>query len=140
MKMSKISLIAALAAGALIAFTPTLRAADQPERPNRPERGPRVGQAGDRLKEIAEKLDLTADQKTKLQEAMKAQRAARPDLKDATPEERRAAMKKSREAMDAKVKEILTPEQYTKWEKLRQEIRPGGPNGKRRGPGGPPAE
>lgn len=147
MKMHKISLLAALAAGALIALTPNLRAEDKPEKPNRPERpegGPRGGQRGDMLKEMAEKLNLTADQKAKLQEAIKAQRENRKDLKDATPEERRAAMKEAREAMNAKLKEILTAEQYAKWEKIREENRPGGPGGpggnekpgaKKRGPG-----
>lgn len=138
MKMPKFSLLAALAAGALIALTPNLRAADKPERPNRPERpegGPRAGQRGDMLKEMAEKLDLSADQKAKLQEAFKAQREA---MKDLSPEERRAKMKETREAMNAKLKEILTAEQYAKWEKIREENRPGGPNGpgKRPGPNG----
>jgi Spy/CpxP family protein refolding chaperone len=145
MKMHKISLLAALAAGALIALTPNLRAADKPERPNRPERpeaGPRGGQRGDMLKEMVEKLDLTADQKSKLQEALNAQREERADLRDATPEERRAKMQENRKAMDAKIKGILTAEQYAKWEKFREENRPGRPNGpgKRRAPGGPDGE
>lgn len=132
MKTPKISLLAALAAGALIAFTPNLRAEDKPERPNRPERpegGPRAGERGDMLKKMAEELNLTEAQKTQLQEAFKAQRETRKDLKDATPEERRAAMKEGRDKMDAKIKEILTPEQYAKWEKIREQNRPGGPNG-----------
>ena len=136
MKMHKISRRAAVAAGALFALTPSLRAEDKPAKApkaERPEGGPRGGQRGDMLKEMAEKLNLTAEQKTKLQEAFKAQRENRKDLKDATPEERRAAMKEAREAMDAKIKEILTPEQYAKWEKIRQENRPGGPGGKRPG-------
>ncbi len=133
MKFQKISLLAAVAAGVLIAMSPTVRAEDKPERPARPERpegGPRGGQRGDQLKKMAEELNLTANQKAKLQEALKAQAENRKDLKDATPEERRAAMKEAREKMDAKFKEILTAEQYAKWEKLRQENRPGGPGGK----------
>lgn len=132
MKMQKITLLAALAAGALFAFTPALRAEDKPAKPagERPEGGPRGGQRGDQLKKMAEELNLTADQKAKLQEALKSQAENRKDLKDATPEERRAAMKESREKMDAKFKEILTAEQYAKWEKLRQENRPGGPGAK----------
>lgn len=133
MKMSKISILATLAAGALFALTPSLRAEDQPAKPaagEHPAGGPRGGQRGDMLKEMAEKLNLTADQKTKLQEALKSQRDNRKDLKDATPEERRTAMKEGREKMDAKIKEILTPEQYAKWEKIRQENRPAGPGSK----------
>ena len=148
MKMHKVSLWAALAAGVLLAISPTVRAADKPERPERPERregGPRQGQRGDLLKRLAEELNLTAEQKTQLQEALKAQRENRPDLKDATPEERREAMKEAREKREAKLKEILTPEQYAKWEKIRDERGPGGPGpvgpgGKRRGPGADKSE
>ena len=138
MKMHKVSLLAALAAGALIAFTPTLRAEDKPARPERPERpGGGPGQRGDMLKKMAEELSLTDDQKAKLQEVFKAQREA---MKDLSPEERREKMKESREATNAKVKAILTAEQYAKWEKIRDERRPGGPGNendpgeKRRGP------
>ena len=130
MKMHKVSLLAALAAGALIAFTPTLRAEDKPARPERPERpgggpgGP--GQRGDMLKKMAEELGLSDEQKSKLQEVFKSQRES---MKDLSPEERREKMKESRDAMSAKVKEILTAEQYAKWEKIRDERRPGGPGG-----------
>ena len=120
MKLHKISLLAALAAGALFALTPSLRAEDKPAKPAHPEAGPHAGPRGDMLKEMGEKLNLTADQKTKLQEAFKAQREA---MKDLTPEERKEKMKANRQATDAKIKEILTPEQYTQWEKMRQENR-----------------
>jgi protein CpxP len=141
MKMHKVSLLAALAAGALIAFTPTLRAEDKPARPERPERpGGGPGQRGDMLKKMAEELGLSDAQKSKLQEVFKSQREA---MKDLSPEERREKMKESREAMNAKVKEILTAEQYAKWEKIRDERRPGRPggpgnedgDGEKRGPG-----
>jgi Spy/CpxP family protein refolding chaperone len=121
MKLHKISLLAALAVGALFALTPTLRAEDKPAKPTHPEAAPRGGQRGEMLKEMGEKLNLTADQKTKLQEAFKTQRET---MKDLTPEERREKMKGNRKATDAKIKEILTPEQYTQWEKQRQENRP----------------
>lgn len=147
MKMHKVSLLITLAAGALIAFTPTLRAEDKPDRPERPERpaggpgGAGGGQRGDMMKKMAEELSLSDEQKTKLQEVFKAQREA---MKDLSPEERREKGKETREAMDAKVKAILTAEQYAKWEKIRQERRPGGPGNEggaggagenRRGPG-----
>jgi Spy/CpxP family protein refolding chaperone len=136
MKMHKVSLLAAIAAGALIAFTPSLRAEDKPNRPERPAGGLGGGQRGDMLKKMAEELGLTEDQKTKLQEAFREQREA---MKDLSPEERREKVKETREAMNAKVKAILTPEQYAKWEKIRDERRPGGlggpgGDGEKRGP------
>jgi Spy/CpxP family protein refolding chaperone len=171
MKMQKLKLMAALAVGAVIALAPYVQAQERPERPNRPERperserperpavgerperpgGPRAGQPGDMIKEMEEKLALTAEQKTKLQEAVKAQRETAQGLRDLPPEERRTKMQENRQAMQAKIKEILTAEQFTKWEKIRSEARPGGgnrpggpgapgaggPGGNRRGPGGP---
>jgi protein CpxP len=146
MKMQKLSLMAALAAGALIALTPTLRAQDS--KPTRPEAGPRTGQgqrgeaAKERLAKISEELNLTAEQKTKFEAAMKAQAETVRGLRDATPEERREKMQAARKEMDGKIKEILTAEQYAKWEKIRQQRGPGGPGGqgRRGGPGGPGAD
>ena len=137
MKMHKASMLAALAAGALIALTPGLRAQDKPERP---EGGPRAGQRGgdakERLAKISEELKLTSDQKTKVEAAMKEQAETMRGLRDATQEERREKMQAARKAFEGKMKEILTAEQYTKWEKIRQERGPGGQGG-RGGPGGP---
>ena len=138
MKMHKVSLLAALAAGALFALTPTLRAQDG-NKPNRPEGGPRAGQRGEQAKErlakISEDLKLTDDQKTKVEAAMKAQAETLRGLRDATPEERREKMQAARKAFDGKMKEILTADQYAKWEKTREQRGPGG-EGRRGGPGG----
>lgn len=138
--MHKVSLLAAIVAGALIAFAPALRAEDKParkERPERPAGGPGGGQRGDMLKKMAEELGLSEEQKTKLQAAAQAQRES---MKDLSPEERREKMKETRETMNAKVKEILTAEQYAKWEKIRDERRPGGPGGDAEKPGKKPGK
>lgn len=135
--------MAALAVGALIVFSPLVRAADKPERPEgRPPQGQRAEMAKERLAKMAEELKLTEEQKTKVAAAMKAQAETVRGLKEATPEERKEKMKASRAEMEKKMKEILTPEQFTKWEKLRKEGGPGGPGkpGRRGGPGGPGAE
>jgi Spy/CpxP family protein refolding chaperone len=142
MKMHKVSLMAALAAGALIACTPTLRAQDKPDRP---EGGPRAGQRGemvkDRLARLTEELSLTAEQKTKIEAVMKEQAESLRGLRDATPEDRKDKMQAARKEFDTKVKGILTTEQYAKWEKIREQRGPGGPGGpggpRRGGPGGP---
>jgi periplasmic protein CpxP/Spy len=131
MKMHKVSLMAALAAGALIAFSPVLRAEDtKPE--GRPSgQGPRAGMAKERLAKMAEELKLTAEQKTKVEAVLKEQGEKMRGMKDATPEERRAKGKALREETTKKMKEILTPEQYEKWLKLREQ----GPQGRK--PGAP---
>lgn len=141
MKMHKFSLMAALVAGTLIALTPVLRAEDA--KPDRPERGQGQGQRGEAAKErmakLTEELNLTADQQTKIQAAMKEQAETLRGLRDAAPEERREKMQAARQEMNAKVKTILTADQYAKWEKIREQRGPGGPGGegKRGGPGGP---
>jgi periplasmic protein CpxP/Spy len=143
MKMQKVSLMAALAAGALIAFSPLVRAEDKPTPPEkRPPQGQRGEMAKERIAKMAEELKLTDEQKTKVTALLKEQQEKMRGMKEATPEERKEKMKAGREEMQKKMKEILTPEQFTKWEKLRKEGGPGGPGGpgRRGGPGGPGAE
>jgi Spy/CpxP family protein refolding chaperone len=145
MKMHKVSLMAALAAGALIALTPALRAQDKPDRP---EGGPRAGQRGEmakeRLAKLAEELNLSAEQKTKVEAVLREQAETLRGLRDATPEERREKMQAARKELDTKIKAILSAEQYAKWEKIREQRGPGGPGGpggpRRGGPGGPGGE
>jgi periplasmic protein CpxP/Spy len=135
MKTNKIKWMAALVAGALIALAPSLRAADKAQRPEgAPPRGPRVEAVKERLAKMAEELNLTAEQKTKVEAALKAQAESLRGLKDATPEERREKGQAARKEMQKAMKEILTPEQYAKFEKLREERRangPGGPEGRK---------
>ncbi len=143
MKMQKVGIMTALAAGALIALSPMGRAEDKPGPPEgRPPQGQRGEMVKERIAKMAEELKLTDEQKTKVTTVMKEQAEAMRGLRDATPEERREKMKAGREEMQKKMKEILTPEQYAKWEKLRKEGGPGGPGrpGRRGGPGGPGAE
>ena len=81
----------------------------------------------DRFEQLAERLDLNADQKTKVQQI----------LSD-TREQLRALRKESeprvndiRSQADARLQEVLTPEQWQKFQTMRQEQRG------RRGRGGP---
>lgn len=134
MKLQKLSLVAALAA-ALFAVTSNLQA--QENKPDRPPGGPRAGQRGggdikERLARIAEELQLTADQKTKVEAALKQQAETLRGLRDATPEDRREKMQAARKAFEAEMKGILTADQYAKWEKMREDRR-----GEGRGPRGP---
>lgn len=128
MKMHKVSLMAALAAGALIAFSPVLRAEDTKPEARTPGQGPRAGMIKERLAKMAEELKLTDDQKTKVEAVLKEQAEKMRGLKDATPEERREQGKAMREETAKKMKDILTPEQYEKFLKLREQgPRGGGP-------------
>ena len=138
-----IKLITALALGSLLAVA-TTNAQDKPARKPRPDGPPpsegqpggRVEAAKERMAKMAEELNLTEEQKKKIQDFTKSQAEKRQALRDATPEERQAKAKELRDEFNAKMKEILTPEQYTKWEKSRPQPgqRPGGPGGEGRRP------
>ena len=152
MKAPRISLIAALIAGVLAAYTPAGLAQDanaskeapkpagRPAGPGGPG-GQRGEMAKERLNKMAEELKLTDEQKTKVEAVMKEQqekmRGSREANANATPEERREKMKTVREELSKKMKGILTPEQFEKWEKMPQGRGPGG-QGRPGGPGGPP--
>lgn len=122
--MHKVRLMAAFAAGVLLALSPALRAEDA-----KPGQGPRAGMMKERFARMAEELKLTDEQKPKVEAVLKEQAEKMRALKDATPDERRTEGKALREEGAKKLKEILTPEQYEKFLKLRES----GPQ--KRGPG-----
>ena len=87
------------------------------------DRGPR-----NRIDELAERLQLTADQKTKVQEIFgdtrEQLRAARQEMEPRMAEIRRQA--------DGRLQTVLTPEQWEKFQRMREERQRRG-----RGPRGP---
>jgi Spy/CpxP family protein refolding chaperone len=149
--MKAYKLIAAIALGGLMACGPIARAEDSTNTPPPPSGGekapPPRGQRGGRpnFQAIIEKLDLTDDQKPKVKAVMDDQREKMMALRDDTalsPEDRQTKRKAITEAGDAKLKEILTPEQYTKFLDLRKQMmnrRGGGPGGGAGGNPPPPA-
>jgi Spy/CpxP family protein refolding chaperone len=90
--------------------------------------GPR---SRDRFEQLAERLNLTADQKTKVQQILsdtrEQLRAVRRDTEPRVTEIRRQA--------DAHLQEVLTPEQWQQFQKERHEMR-----ARRGGRGGPRGE
>lgn len=134
--MTRIGLMAALLTGALLA-APALSNAqeagkDARPRPGRGAPGPGLGQQ-ERLDKLAEDLKLTEEQKKKVAEAQKAHieklRAIREDS-SLSQEQRREKFRAAMEEFSKKMKEILTTEQYEKWQKMR-------PQGLGRGRGAP---
>jgi Spy/CpxP family protein refolding chaperone len=133
MKLQKFSLIAGLALGALLACTSVATAQDNKEKK---EGAPGAGGGAGgrnmspeaRFEKMSTELNLTEDQKPKVKAALKEQF---DKMKDLSPEERREKGPAMREEADKKMKEILTADQYKKF----QSMRPGRPGGG--GPGGP---
>ena len=125
MKITKSTLAAALTLASLISFKPLALAADKPDaaKPG-PARRERREQARDRIEQMAKELNLSDDQKGKLkpifqQEAEKL-KALREDT-SLSREQRREKLKGIRDEIAAKVKGVLTTEQFEKWQKRRNE-------------------
>ncbi len=146
MKTQKFSLIAVLAAASLVALSATARADDtntpssNTPPPQGAERRPNMRRASpeQRLNHMAEALKLTDEQKDKVKAVLQAEGEKMRGLRDLAPDERREKAKAVREETVAKMKDILTAEQFTKWQEMRQNR--GGGN---RAPGGnarPPSQ
>ena len=70
---------------------------------------------------MLDQLNLTADQKPKVQAIREAQRQKVRDLRQdtsLTPEDRKAKMKALRDDEVTQMKAVLTPEQFDKWQKM----------------------
>ena len=142
MKATKMTLIAALAVGSLLMLSPALRADDATNTPpSAPPAGgppgPGMRGRGPNFDMIAQRLNLTDDQKPKVKEILDNQRQQMRDLRqdqDMSPEDRTAKMKTIREDTNAKLKAVLTADQFEQWQKMEARMR-----GPRNGPsGGPP--
>lgn len=138
MKMTKTLAIATFVAGSLFAGSLALQAQDTPQTPPSAGAGPGA-HARPNAEQIAKDLGLTDDQKAKVKAALEEQQAAMKTLHENTTlskEDKRTQMKALRESFLAKMKEILTPDQFEKWQKAMQHNRPSGGGQK---PQAPPA-
>ena len=125
MKMLKISLVAALALGGLLACATVASAQDA----NASKGKGRGGNVTQRVENLDKEVTLTADQKTKVtalfEEQSKKMQAMRAENPNMTQEQRREKMTAMREEQNKEMKKILTPEQFTKYEKIQAERKRG---------------
>jgi Spy/CpxP family protein refolding chaperone len=88
-----------------------------------------------RMKQLDEKLSLTADQKAQINaiwdKAEADARAAREDASATAKEDRRAKVRESMKAVRQQVRGVLTPEQQKIFDTMPQDRRGGGPGGPR---------
>jgi len=132
MKATRTLFIAALIAGSLFAGNTALRAADTNTPPSTPPAGgpPPGGPPGGpgmrgRLgfDMTAKQLDLTEDQKPKVKAILDDEVQQMRDLRQdnsLSPDDRRTKMRTARDNTAAKLKDVLTPEQFVKWQKVTQ--------------------
>ncbi|MBI3875986.1 MAG: hypothetical protein HY300_08515 [Verrucomicrobia bacterium] len=122
MKTKRLMFISALSG--LVAFAPAAFSQEKKDEPKAPERGKAA--PGDRLKELAEQLNLTDEQKEKLkpivQEEVEKLKALREDA-TLSRQDKVAKFREIQEGAQAKIKAILTPEQQEKMDKLREKAK-----------------
>lgn len=123
MKLNRTLMIVTLVTGSLFAADMAVRAQNATNTPPagaRPPGGPAL-RGGMNVDYFATQLGLSEDQKTKFKPVLDEMRQKMVDLrKDTTlnQADRRAKVKEIRDDANAKLKEILTPEQYNKWIKI----------------------
>ena len=121
-------LIAALAVGSLLVCSPALRAGATNTPPSTPPAGaPPAGQPPrGGFERLSEQLNLTADQKPKVQSIMQAQMdkilALRQDT-SLTVEDRRAKAKAIHDEYVTQMKAVLTADQFQKWQDMQSKMR-----------------
>jgi periplasmic protein CpxP/Spy len=126
MRTNKLMLAATMALGVLLACGTAAMAQD-----NKEGKGGKRGMVSpeERLKQIDEACKLTDAQKPKVKAALEDTQTKMQEARNAPQEERRDKVRTVMADLDKKMKEILTPEQYTKYE----ETRPARGGGKKKG-------
>jgi periplasmic protein CpxP/Spy len=124
MKLSKISVIAAMVLGGLVAGSTIVRAADDAT-PKGKGKGNRMT-VEQTLEKLTTELTLTDAQKPKVKEVLEDTSKKRQELMadSSTPQdERRTKFRALMDDQEKKLKEILTPDQMEKYKKWAEENR-----------------
>jgi Spy/CpxP family protein refolding chaperone len=127
--MNKFSAVAVLTLGGLLAFSTLATAQEAKE--GKDKGGKRAPGIEQQLERMTTDLKLTDAQKPKVKAVLEESMKKRQALRDVPQDQRREKMRAATEEQQKKMKEILTSEQFEKWQKQRQEMRrnrPGGPN------------
>ena len=132
MRINRLGIIAAVVVG-LVACGQLASAQEAKEGKGKGKRG---FSAADRLERMTEELKLTDEQKPKVKAVLEDSDKKRQEIfaDSSVPQDQRR--EKFRAIMDdesKKLKEILKPDQYEKWEKLRESMRGGRGGGEKKG-------
>jgi len=120
MKLNKTLMLAALVAASMFATDVAVHAQDATNTPAAGARPP-GGRARLTFESVATQLDLSEDQKAKVRPIFADMQQKRTEVfKDASlqPADKRAKQKEIMDDTTSKLKDILTPEQFAKWQKL----------------------
>jgi periplasmic protein CpxP/Spy len=122
--MKKVSLIAALALGSLLAFSTSASAQDASTNKDA-KKGGKGGRMSveQRMDRLSTELKLTDEQKPKVKAVLEESSKQMQGLRDVPQDERRSKMQSIREEENKKMKEILTPDQMEKYKKMQDEMK-----------------
>ena len=121
-RIPRISLVAAVVLGGLLGCLPV---ATQAAKLGHPASGKSAG-AKERFQDIAAQLQLTDQQKQQLKPILREEAQKLKSLWAETgvaKRQKHAQLNQIRQDFTARVKAILTPEQFAKWQNLRGELR-----------------
>ncbi len=132
--MSKLSLVAAMVIGGLLACSMLATAQDATNAPAR-KGGKRGFSVEQQLERMTTQLNLTDEQKPKVKAALDDQQKKLHEMRgdtNLTREERMEKMKTMRADMEKKMKGILNPDQFEKWQKSHEQFHKKGPGGEKK--------
>jgi Spy/CpxP family protein refolding chaperone len=118
MKINKVSM-AIIAATAVLAVSPAVLAQTDTNKPAAgAQAGRGAGRGGVTVESIDKAVTLTEAEKPKVKTAVEEYTKAVTDARAGDQSEMRTKMQAARTDLDKKMKEILTPEQYTKFQAM----------------------
>lgn len=149
MKLNSRNIVALMALGGTMAFAPALMAQDTST--NTPAGGPPAAAPGGQMRgpsadqmvqRLTTRLNLTADEQTKVKPIVEKQMQEMAALRDdQDQQDRRTKMMAIRTETASNMQAVLTPEQFTQYQQMAPRGRRGGmgPGGNTNAPaGGPP--
>jgi periplasmic protein CpxP/Spy len=119
--MKKLSLIAAMVLGGLVACSTVAMAQDNQDAPKKG--GKNRMSVEQRMEKLSTDLNLTDAQKPKVKAVLEE---TQKKMQDVPREERRDKMPAIWEEQNKKLKDILTPEQMEKYTKMQADMKKGG--------------
>ena len=120
--MSKISLIAALALGGLIACS-TLATAQNAPGADAKKGGKKGYSIEQRMERMTTELNLTDEQKPKVKAVLEDEQKKMQELRDETDRDaRRTKMQEMRKESEKKMKAILNEDQFKKYQEMMQRM------------------
>jgi Spy/CpxP family protein refolding chaperone len=120
-----------MALGGLVACSMLATAQEATNAPAR-KGGKRGFSVEQQMERLNTQLNLTDEQKPKVKAVLEDQQKKMQEMRgdtNLTREERQEKMKTMRTDMEKKMKQVLTPDQFEKWQKSRDQFRKKGPGG-----------